>query len=173
MAEIFTRAQMDAIVATCGALIEKFKRETPMVSYQPGTVTTYEQQTGGIPAKATVQMDGDDPDDAIPCPVLIPHPLSAGDRVMVAFSPPHAHLVTGVLLGGESPFGRFTSDEDSVDFLGVTCYAPLGVPQGRLAAGMEYESREWDSELMEAFIVPRRGVYSFSVTVQLRKTFPG
>ena len=93
----FTDDQQQAIVEVVKAANAKLMRETPFVQYQPGTVVHYEEPTGGIPATAYVRMDGDTGDDAIACPVIIPHRVGEGERVMVVFSPPHAHYVCGVL----------------------------------------------------------------------------
>jgi len=51
---------------------------------------------------ANVHVDGDPEDVLIQCSVAVPG-LTVGDRVMLAFDPPHAFYVVGILDGGRQP----------------------------------------------------------------------
>ena len=155
----FDREEMDTVVAVVDATISKLIRQTPLVQFQPGTVVNYEPQTGGIPAKASVQMDGDDAGDAISCPILLPHALTPGDRVMIVFSPPHQHYVIGILQSaGGCPAG--SANEPVVASPVTDTNTPIPFEPYNEQSGME-----WDPVLF-GWVVPIQGIYSFSSTIE-------
>jgi hypothetical protein len=100
----FDRDQTDLILTAVKAAVDKVARDAPAVHYSPGTVVSYQPTIATRPAQAYVHLDGDtDPDNTVPCPVLLPHGLASGDRVMCVFSPPHAHYIAGILTSPDQP----------------------------------------------------------------------
>ena len=164
MSDLFTTQQTAAIIDVVRATMDKTVRETSFVEFIPGTVATFEAQSAANPVVAYVLLDGggdgvdSDMGAAIPCPVLLPHPLALGDRVMVVFSPPHQHYVIGILQSaGSCPAGSAN------EVLTPTLDTNLPIPFNPYN---EQAGMVWDS-LRNGWVVPTKGIYSFSSTLNV------
>jgi hypothetical protein len=100
----------------------------PFHSFRFGQVVNVEGRTLGVGRNvANVQVDGDPADVLTQCAIVAPG-LTQGDRVLLAFDPPHAFYVIGIL-GGGRPLVNFSlgqegdasipADEPAVFALGI------------------------------------------------------
>jgi len=99
----------DADVAAAAGAIEQRILDRPWAASQSGTVQNVEGQGYGFgKTVANVRIDGDPGDVITQCGVMIPGSLGPGDRVLVQFQPPFAHVVVGSLDGAKTPACRIS-----------------------------------------------------------------
>lgn len=96
MSEPFSPAQMDLLVSLASAAARKAIAEASFVHLQPGEVVAVRRKNDGSQV-ADVHMDGDEVGNTIAASIVgVSEPVAQGDRVMLVYSPPHAHHVFGV-----------------------------------------------------------------------------
>ncbi len=90
-------ATIDDDVVAAAQAIEDVILDRPRHDFRSGTVVGVEGAGYGKGrAVASVNIDGDPSTVITPCGVMVAAVIGAGDRVLIAFDPPHAHYVIGI-----------------------------------------------------------------------------
>lgn len=154
-------------------IMDKVSREQHRFGIASGTVVDVGTSSSFRGSWAMVDLDEDDAGDSKQIPVAVGTSLRTGDRVLVAFDPPHGGYVIGVIEGISIPC-RVGSFRTNIIEPGGTTNAWIelveydnGDENAILTVDCGYDLADRNGDgILDAIIIPEDGIYMVSATMK-------